>query len=217
MQPLRFAAFKHCILRRRKFNRIRIVEFHGMFLIAAFAFECFPIVLAHSGNLLFGHSVITKVSFCFRPFAFKLFLGLSMIIVHNTHANCELFELEELREPDSGFSQYAYDYAVEIPALGLCFRYGREAEVTMSAAGSRFAWIDDCLLVFDAVDRRYLGSCYDSVAAYADWYYREHPQLRHRYRIRPDAIADLDCRIELPYRIRQNGYTADVFEQEESL
>lgn len=122
----------------------------------------------------------------------------------DVHDNREMIELEFMRQPDFHFYQYVYDYEVQIPALGLYFRYGMEADVRISAYGSGFEWVDDCLLVYDEASGKDWGCCYDTIPQSVEWHYRQHPLWQYRYGILPDALGELDCRIELPYRMRRN-------------
>lgn len=123
--------------------------------------------------------------------------------VADVHRDCEMFELEEMRAPISHFYQYAYDYCVQIPALDLYFRYGKEAEIKVNRylEHSILVWVEDCLLAYAGEEHTYQGYCYDTIPDFVDQYCRREPRFRH---MQSDAQGDLECIIKLPYRMCRN-------------
>lgn len=118
----------------------------------------------------------------------------------DVYTNREMIELEFISQPDDHFYQYVYDYEVQIPALRLHFLYGLEANDKASAYDSGFRFLDDCLLVYDETDGKGWGRSCDTIPQYVDRYSKQHPR-RSPDRMQQDVPEELDCRIELPYRM----------------
>ena len=118
----------------------------------------------------------------------------------DVYTNREMIELEFISQPDDHFYQYVYDYEVQIPALRLHFLYGLEANDKASAYDSGFRFLDDCLLVYDETDGKGWGRSCDTIPQYVDWYCKQHPR-RSQDGMQLDVPDELDCRIELPYRM----------------
>ena len=131
--------------------------------------------------------------------------------VADVHRNYELFELEEMRAPISHFYQYAYDYCVQIPALDLYFWYGKEAEIKESPylEHSIFVWVEDCLLAYAGEEQTYQGYCYDTIPEFVDYYCSGEPRFQH---MQSDAQGDLECMIELPYRMCRKRTRPEYFD-----